>query len=59
MDILEILGIIGWLFLIMSWTVPYLIEDKQTRKLLGVALASVAVGIFLAGMLVKYQNYTL
>jgi hypothetical protein len=43
--------IVGWIFLIASWTVPYLIKDKQTRKFVGLVLSALATGIFLGYMI--------
>jgi hypothetical protein len=43
--------IVGWAFLISSWTIPYLIKDNQTRRFTGAILAAVACGIFLGALL--------
>jgi hypothetical protein len=43
--------IVGWIFILASWIVPYLIEDKQDRHLVGALLSVMACGIILGGFL--------
>lgn len=40
---------IGWIFLIGSWTIPYLVKDQKKRLITGLILSSLALGIFIGG----------
>ena len=43
--------IIGWLFLLASWFPKPFIKDDQSRRGLNLVLNSIAVGIFIAGLI--------
>ena len=48
-----IVNIVGWAFIIASWTLPRLIKDRQTRTMFGVTLSAIATGIFCGAILAK------
>jgi hypothetical protein len=43
--------IIGWLFLLAAWFPKSFIKDYQTRRGINLVLNSIAVGIFIAGLI--------
>ena len=52
-----ILNIIGWLLLIMSWVIPYVMkrmnEENRNRFAVGMILSVVALIIFVIGLVVS------
>jgi len=48
-----IITIIGWTALIISWLIPYLMNDKQKARLISMALSAFACGLFSASILIK------
>ena len=53
MSVVNVLSIIGWGFLIMSWIVPYMMKDKMNKHFVGAVLAAFASGIFLSALVVN------
>ena len=49
-----IVSIIGWTALIASWILPYLMNNKQKARLIGLALSAFACGLFLGAIITKY-----
>lgn len=54
--IMEIALIVGWVFIISSWTIPSFIKDVpikdvSSRRFVGLVLATFALGIFLGHLL--------
>ena len=49
-----IITIIGWTAIIASWLIPYLMNDKQKARLIGMALSAFAYGLFLGAIITKY-----
>jgi hypothetical protein len=50
----------GWSFLLASWFPKPFITDEPKRRLLNIALAAIALTIFLAaGMTLTYVHYYL
>jgi hypothetical protein len=52
MSTTTIISIIGWSFLVMSWIIPIFIEHKYKREYVRIALASLAMGAFLANVVI-------
>ena len=48
---MNILYIIGWIFILASWIPKPFIKDIDTRLAINLILASIAVGIFIAGVI--------
>jgi hypothetical protein len=48
---MEITMIVGWVFLISSWVVPFFIKDVSKKRLVGLGLSAIATGIFIGYLL--------
>jgi hypothetical protein len=48
---MEISAIVGWVFLISSWVVPFFIKDVSKKRLVGLSLSAIATGIFIGYLL--------
>jgi len=48
MDKFQITTLVGWIFLILTWTIPYLIKDDIKQRLLALFFNGVALGVFIA-----------
>ena len=50
----------GWVFLIMSWVIPYAIrkirKNNEDSYLWGLILSAIATGIFLGGLVIQLVN---
>ena len=56
MTLHDTLLLIGWIFLIASWTIPYALKDNMKRRALGIGLSGISVGVFLAGFIVLWWS---
>ena len=45
--------IVGWALLTSSWLVKFVIKDEEKRKLIGLILSAISLGVFLGGLLSK------
>jgi len=54
MDKFQITMLVGWLFLILTWTIPYLVKDDIKQRLLAIGLNGIALGIFIAYGILKW-----
>jgi hypothetical protein len=52
----NILLLAGWFFLIASWTIPYALKGEMKRRVLGVGLSGISVGIFIAGLIITWWS---
>jgi hypothetical protein len=59
----NVLSIIGWVVLIMSWVVPYVMRkqadtfnDRMKSYNVGVTLSAVALAIFAVGIVVHFTR---
>ena len=50
--------IVGWVFLISSLVVPYFIKDVSKKRLTGITLSAIALGIFIGHLLTKVGQIT-
>lgn len=41
------LMLVGWVILISSWVIPYLIEDLRKKRIVGLTLSAIATIIFI------------
>lgn len=48
MSPITICNIIGWIFLVASWTVGFFMTDKQKARTVGIILSAFGLGIFIA-----------
>jgi hypothetical protein len=48
MDKFQITMLVGWSFLILTWTIPYLVKDEIKQRLLAMCFNGVALGVFIA-----------
>jgi uncharacterized membrane protein YczE len=55
---MEMSIIVGWVFLISSWVVPYFIKDVSKKRYTGTLLSAIALGIFLGHLLTKVGQIT-
>jgi hypothetical protein len=55
---MEMSIIVGWVFLISSWVVPYFIKDEAKKRFTGTTLSSIALGIFIGHLLTKVGQIT-
>jgi predicted PurR-regulated permease PerM len=46
--------IVGWVFLVLSWIIPAFIKDFVIKRIVGITLGAVAVGVFIGAILEKY-----
>jgi len=56
MSIYSMLLLVGWFFLIASWTIPYALKGEMKRRVLGIGLSGVSVGVFLAGLIITWWS---
>jgi asparagine N-glycosylation enzyme membrane subunit Stt3 len=57
MNMHDTLLLVGWLFLIASWTIPYALKGEMKRRALGVGLSGISVGVFLAGLIITWWGH--
>lgn len=50
--------IVGWSFLISSLVIPYFIRDSSKKRLVGLTLSAIALGIFIGHLLTKVGQIT-
>jgi hypothetical protein len=47
----------GWVFLVLSWVVPYNIrkikKDNETSYIWGMILSAIAIGVFTSGLVIQ------
>jgi uncharacterized membrane protein YczE len=43
--------IVGWLLLVLSWTIPLFIKDEKDKRMVGAVLAALATGVFMGHFL--------
>jgi hypothetical protein len=48
--------IIGWLFLLAAWFPKSFIKDYQTRRGINLVLNSIAVGVFIGGIITTFTK---
>lgn len=46
---MNILAIIGWVFLLSAWFPKSFMKDEQLRRGINIALAGIALGFFISG----------
>jgi hypothetical protein len=54
MDKFEITLSIGWLFLILTWTIPRLLKNDIKQRVMAMGLNGIALGIFIAYGILKW-----
>jgi hypothetical protein len=52
MSTTNVISIIGWSFLVMSWVLPVFIKDKYKREYARIGISGVAMGAFLANLVI-------
>lgn len=40
--------IVGWVLMIASWVIPLLTKDEKLKRLFGLSLSALSLGIFIA-----------
>jgi hypothetical protein len=54
----NVIGLIGWCFLLASWIVPYVMmergKDSSDRSLVGMILSAIACGFFVSQLIVAW-----
>jgi hypothetical protein len=48
---MNLVYLVGWLFLVLSWILPGLFKDREKKLIVGIALSSMATGIFMGHLL--------
>lgn len=63
MSVSNVLGLIGWGFLVLSWIVPYIMRKRNGKLsakgdsyVIGMILAAFASGIFLSALVVNLMK---
>lgn len=54
MDKLQIIVLLGWIFLLLTWTIPYLIKDDIKQRLMSMTLNGISLGLFIAYGIIKW-----
>jgi len=54
MDKFQITVLVGWLFLILTWTIPYLVKDDIKQRLLSMFFNGVCLGVFMAYGIIRW-----
>ena len=48
---MNVVSIVGWSFLVMSWILPMAIKDKIKREYARMGLSGIALGVFLTRLM--------
>lgn len=54
MDKFQLILLLGWIFLLLTWTIPYLTKDDIKQRLLSMTLNGISLGLFIAYGIVKW-----
>lgn len=54
MDKFQVTLLLGWVFLLLTWTIPFLSKDEFKQRLLSMCLNGISLGIFIAYGIIKW-----
>ena len=47
--------ILGWIFLIISWTIGFVVKHTERKRAIAITANAFALGLFTAGLLVLFS----